>query len=393
MTLRLVDTGWGAELTDALRADPGTLRIISPFIKDGALARLLALQPKSVEVITRFNLADFAEGVSDITALRRVLKAGGRVRGIRNLHAKLYLFGTSRAIVTSANLTGAALDRNAEFGVVLQDAAGIAACSAYFDRLWAQAGSDLTHGQLDDWEAIVTRHRALAAGAPGSSNLRDFGADAGFGPTQPVTGPAGTLAQVNQAFVKFLGMGSDRVALTCATLEEIERAGCHKTLAYPKEKRPSGVEDGAEMFIGRLTRDAGQDDIRIFGRAFAFKHEPGMDDATWADIAHRGWRATWPHYVRVHHPEFLAGTMSGGVSLNELMAELGADAFEATQRNRQINQDKQPAVPRNENPRTAYRQQPAVRLSQKGRAWVAKRLQAAFKAHGTVPDADLDGIV
>ena len=104
MTLRLVDSGWGTELTEALHADPGSLRIISLFINTGALERLLALQPKSVEVITRFNLADFAEGVSDITALRPVLKAGGRVRGIRNLHAKLYLFGASRAIVTSATV-------------------------------------------------------------------------------------------------------------------------------------------------------------------------------------------------------------------------------------------------------------------------------------------------
>jgi hypothetical protein len=90
MTLRLVDIGWGTELTDALRVQPGALRIISPFIKDGALERLMALQPNPVEVITRFNLADFAEGVRDITALRRVLKAGGRVRGIRGLHAKVY---------------------------------------------------------------------------------------------------------------------------------------------------------------------------------------------------------------------------------------------------------------------------------------------------------------
>jgi hypothetical protein len=392
MTLRLVDTGWGTELTDALRADKCTLRIVSPFIKDGALKRLLALKPKTVEVITRFNLADFAESVSDITALRRVLNAGGRVRGIRNLHAKLYLFGASRAIVTSANLTGAALDRNAEFGAVLQDAAGIATCGAYFDDLWAQGGSDLTHAQLDDWEAIVTRHRSLAAGAPGSSGLCDFGADAGLGPTQPVTVPAGSLAHVGQAFVKFLGMGSDRVALTYPTLKEIERAGCHRTLAYPKGKRPSGVEEGAEMFIGRLTREAATNDIRIFGRAFAHKHEPGVDDATLADITRRDWRATWPHYVRVHHAEFLAGTMAGGVSLNELMAALEVDAFAATQRNRQFNHDRQPAVLKNENPRTAFMQQPAVRLSREGRAWVATRLQAAFEARGTVPDADLDGI-
>jgi phosphatidylserine/phosphatidylglycerophosphate/cardiolipin synthase-like enzyme len=37
-------------------------------------------------------------------------------RGIRHLHSKLYLVGDRRAVVTSANLTTGALDRNEEFG-------------------------------------------------------------------------------------------------------------------------------------------------------------------------------------------------------------------------------------------------------------------------------------
>ena len=98
MTLRLVDSAWSTELTQALRADTSELRIVCPYIKTGALDRLLALKPKVIQVITRFNLADFAEGVSDIAALLKVLVAGGQVRGIKNLHAKLYLFGGSRAI-------------------------------------------------------------------------------------------------------------------------------------------------------------------------------------------------------------------------------------------------------------------------------------------------------
>jgi phosphatidylserine/phosphatidylglycerophosphate/cardiolipin synthase-like enzyme len=70
-----------------------------------------------LQAITWFNLADFAKGVSDIDALRMLLDAGASVRGIRNLHAKVYLFGVSRAIITSANLTAAALDRNHERAV------------------------------------------------------------------------------------------------------------------------------------------------------------------------------------------------------------------------------------------------------------------------------------
>ena len=93
---RLVDSGWAAELIDGVREGPDELRIVCPFIKERALDRLLELGPKNIRVITRFNLADFADGVSDIAALRKLLRAGAAVRGIRNLHAKLYLFGDRR---------------------------------------------------------------------------------------------------------------------------------------------------------------------------------------------------------------------------------------------------------------------------------------------------------
>jgi hypothetical protein len=396
MTLRLVDTGWGTELTRALQADASALRIICPFIKVDALKRLLAPRPKALRVITRFNLADFADGVSDIEALRKVLAVGGQVRGVRGLHAKLYLFGDSCAVVTSANLTAAALDRNAEFGAVLRGASEVASCRSYFDQLWSRAGSDITNAQLDGWQQVVARHRAAGGWQGGGMGLGDFGADAsqGIAGAPPATSAStvGPVPLAAQSFVKFLGMGSDRVALGESTLSEIERAGCHRILAYPEGKRPTGVDEGALMFIGRLTRQDGENDIRIFGRAWAYAHEPGVDDATWADIARRDWRKTWPHYVRVRDAEFLNGIMANGVSLNDLMSTLGADAFAATQSNRKANLSRG-AQKLNENPRTAYRQQPAVRLSTDGQAWLAERLQQSLALHGAVPKATLDGIV
>jgi phosphatidylserine/phosphatidylglycerophosphate/cardiolipin synthase-like enzyme len=112
MTIRLVDKGWAREITDAVAEGAGAIRLISPFIKAGALRRFLSPKPTSLQVITRFNLQDFADGVSDITALRMLLDAGASVRGVKNLHSKLYLFGSKRAIVTSANLTEAAWRRS-----------------------------------------------------------------------------------------------------------------------------------------------------------------------------------------------------------------------------------------------------------------------------------------
>ena len=117
MTIRLIDGGWGNEFTEALVVDGSQLLIVCPFIKARAIEHLLSLNPAAIQVITRFNLVDFAGIASDITALRQLLKAGASVRGVRNLHAKLYIFGNSRAMITSANLTHAALNYNHEFRV------------------------------------------------------------------------------------------------------------------------------------------------------------------------------------------------------------------------------------------------------------------------------------
>jgi len=124
-----------------LCADNLNVRIVCPFIKKRAAERLLKRgRPKLLQVITRFNQLEFSVGVSDIAALRLLLESGAEIRGVRNLHAKLYVFGASRVILTSANLTEAGLLRNHELGVVSNDLQIGAHCLEYFDNLWRRAG-------------------------------------------------------------------------------------------------------------------------------------------------------------------------------------------------------------------------------------------------------------
>ena len=379
MTFRLVDRHWDTEFTDALHRDSGTLRMVCPFIKARALERILTPRPDNLEVITGFNLADFANGVSDIDALRLLLDAGGAVRGLKGLHAKLYVFGASRAIITSANLTGAGLSANHEFGVVTEDSTAIRRCHEYFEALWQDAGKDLRRSQLHDWAHRLSNHLALGAPSPEAGDLEDFGAVGAF-EASPFSSPPPIFTDPPQAFVKFLGEGRDRKPLECTTIEEVERAGCHWALAYPAgRRRPTGVESGAVMFISPLVKGP---DIRIFGRAVALKHETGRDDATDADIARRQWKARWPRYIRVHNAEFVAGTMQNGVSLAELMDALGSDSFAPTQRNATNGHG-------NTNPRRSIMQKAQIKLSNEGFEWLNARLQNAFDTHGRLPDHDL----
>jgi hypothetical protein len=338
------------------------------------------------------STSDIAAGVSDIEALRSLLDAGAQVRGIRHLHAKLYLFGKSCAVVTSANLTIAALDRNEEFGAVLDSAEDVASCSAYFERLWSYAGPNLTREQLADWGAMVTRHLAQGARPAEALRLPDFGTQAAPEPgtgsaSAPTAGPVlrsrvpPAVAEAGQVFVKFLGTAKEREPLSFDTLAEVKRAGCHWALAYPATQRPRVVRDGDVMYIARMTRDP--NDMRIFGRAIGMRHKPGRDDASPDDIAVRRYKEKWSRYVRIHHAEFVAGALVHGVSLADLMTALGARAFASTQ----VRATETGA---NTDPKSALKRKAAVRLSNEGAAWVAARLQTAFELHGTIPQTALD---
>ncbi len=236
--------------------------------RPNSLERFLSPMPSSIRVITRFSLDDFASGVSDIDSLRYLIGVGGQVRGIRGLHAKLYLFGESRAVITSANLTSGGLLKNHEFGIVAEDQAAVKICLAYFEELW-KLGKPLQPDQVDEWEKAIRSPRPLIAEPWSAGKLPDYGADAGFSPS-PHPEDALIYADPPQAIVKFLGGSRSRMSPEKKTLVEIERSNCHRVLAYPDNRRPRSVKEGAIMFIARFTSKPG--DIRIFGRAIARKY-------------------------------------------------------------------------------------------------------------------------
>ena len=378
MTSRVVDRNWESEFKEALQLDTTELLIVSPFIKARALTKLLMDPPASARVITRFNLEDFAQGVSDIRALRLLLDSGAAVRGIRNLHAKLYVFGSARAMITSANLTEAGMVRNHEFGVVTKENSTVAACRDYFEKLWKKADSDLSVQTLAVWETSINRRLACGGRISASDDLADHGVDIGLSRMREDRDTS-VFDDREQAFVKFLGQGNDRAALSRKVLAEVKGSGCHWALAYPANKRPRSVSHGAAMFISRLVEGP---DIRIFGRGIGLAYQQGRDDATPADIERRTWKSIWPRYIRVHDVEFVDGTLANGVSLGELMESLGASCFASTARNAAAGMG-------NTKPQLAIRRHAAVELSERGAAWVKRRLEAQIDAHGRIPKRTL----
>ena len=188
------------------------------------------------------------------------------------------------------------------------------------------------------------------------------------------------IAPAPQSFVKFFGSRDDIAPRFRTTLSAVQRAGNHAVCAYPIGKRPRQVQDGAIMFMGRLIEDPV--DVMIYGRAIAKRYEEGLDDAVEDDFLIREWRKKCPHYIRVHDAEFMGGTLTQAVSLNELMDTLSVEAFESTMRNWAAGRG-------NTDPRRSIGPQPAVLLTPRASAWVNTRLDQKFRHHGKLTPADL----
>jgi len=377
---QLLDGGWDQAIRDAVAADRTELQVICPFIKVRTAERLLTgKRPDVIRVITRFHLGEMSDGINDTKALRLLLTNGAKIRGVKNLHSKLYLFGKKRAIVTSANLTEAALLRNHEFGFVASDDAIIQRCGEYFDSLWECAGSDLTIERLETWEKRISQ-TFLTGTRPSSSNgLPDEGVNAG--PIQAAIIVPPLVSEDRQAFVKIFGEGNNRLPLSHSVLDNVKSSGSHWACTYRLNRRPRAVKDGDVMFMGRLVENP--NDIMIYGRAIALRHVVGRDEASAAEIQLRDWKKDWPVYVRVHHGEFVSGTLKNGVSLGTLMSQLKSDSFTSTQKNARNGSG-------NINPRAAYSQAAHVHLTKEAFSWLNQQLEQAFMIHGKLTPAELE---
>jgi hypothetical protein len=187
-------------------------------------------------------------------------------------------------------------------------------------------------------------------------------------------------AERGRGFVEFFGQGNNRSPRDRTILDAVRTAGSHRICTYPRGRRPRSVREGDVMFMGQLV--SGPNDIRVYGRAVARAYVEGWDDAGAGDIERRPWLERWPHFIRVRRMEFVDGSLGDGVSLAELMDELGAYAFGPTAENADRGVG-------NVDPRQSIRQAAAIRLSEAGTSWLGEELEAAFRRSGKVRAEDL----
>jgi hypothetical protein len=93
-------------LRELVGATSGSLRIATAYVTENELIK--AAQGRETLLLISLLPMDVASGATSIETLRWMLQAGVTCRVLREwqrLHAKVYIFGDSKAVITSADLT------------------------------------------------------------------------------------------------------------------------------------------------------------------------------------------------------------------------------------------------------------------------------------------------
>ncbi|NOS93051.1 MAG: hypothetical protein HOP30_14100 [Cyclobacteriaceae bacterium] len=286
--------------------------LISPFICLNVAKTILESKGnRSVRLLTRFDLNDFSSGVSSILALEVLHSGGVVIRGLCKLHAKTYLFDRKAVITSSANLTNGGFFNNYEHGILFDDPTTIDEAYRYFLKLWSY-GKSFQLSDAASWKKIIQQEK------DSSSNKKELPDYGGIFNSEIVT---------HQSFVKWLGTASDRASLDTDIHLLLEEAGCNYAVCF--SHHPNRYKDGDQIFISIMTDTR---DYAIFGRARAYAHVRGRDEATDEDKDNVGWKKKWQYYIRIYDVEFLSGDLHGCPFLyNDIVNNLDYDSFQSTQ--------------------------------------------------------------
>ena len=340
--------------------------IVSPFITDNIVKQLIDnFKGSSIKVVTRYNLNDFKKGVSSLSAIERLLNANAQIKGVKNLHSKLYLFEQKSVIITSANFTQGGFFNNKEFGILTDEYRTVIDSSDYFNSLWKIDSDLLDLNRVNKWRDKIDKSNPVF---PIEDELPDYGASY-----------QKSIIEDRKYFIKFFGKDDNRMGLNTEVINEIEEGCSHFALSFSRNKkdtRPRRYNNGDIVFMASMTNTQ---DYAIFGRAITYKHDDIRDVASQEDIKHIPWLKDWSILIRIREPIYINSTLSECPKLNDLLNNLDYESFASTKRRFDNGE-------RNINPRNTLMQKGDVILSDSGAQWMELAFQKAIDSNGKVDE-------
>ena len=163
---KFLNRPWREELKAVASSARESFIVVAPFIKEDAAEWLCGLLQPDVRLMTLAHLDVRAvrTSVLDIAALRRLasVSPASSLFSVPSLHAKVYVADDHAAIVTSGNLTPAALDRNREYGVLFHDQEAVREIRTHMLEL-SDIGSPVDLGVIDSLIPVETELRNAEA--------------------------------------------------------------------------------------------------------------------------------------------------------------------------------------------------------------------------------------
>jgi len=363
-----IENNWLSIFLEELKYTQNVL-IISPFISNNLVDHLLKnSKDKKVQVITRFNLNDFRTGVSSLSAIEKLINKNIEVKGIKNLHSKLYIFDSKSAIIGSANFTSGGFFNNYEFGIKSTEESVITNSIQYFNNLWSFSKDSLIIDEVNSWQAELKSLEPTQK----QESLPDYGISASI-----------IGSQKRKYFIKFFGKSDHREDFDFTSREEIERSHCHWALTFSKPKgRPRRYNDGDIVYMARLLEGR---EYGIFGKATALRHVDSRDIASDEDIAHIDWKEDWPVYIRVKDPSFIDGSMADCPKMSELIDQLQFESFASTLNSHNWGKE-------NINPWRSLSQQPDIQITEIAAEWLDQKFNDAISINGKVDKSFLKNL-
>ena len=164
--LQIVTTPTHEWIAERARACTKRMLVGSPYVND-AIIDLTEMVSKEVArtLVTRTDLRDFAVGSSNLDTLCALVKDGVAVHSLSDLHAKMYVFDDSSALVTSANATVSGMWRNLECGLGTEDNAVV---NELASSLMSGLGTGVSPQEMDrgELEALYVPLEAIKVSMP-----------------------------------------------------------------------------------------------------------------------------------------------------------------------------------------------------------------------------------
>jgi FtsZ-binding cell division protein ZapB len=161
--IELFRSPWRAHFQKALCQVRNELIIATPFIKK-AEAEFVCKHLQTMEtgdllkvrVVTDLRAESVLGGALDMEALKTFVSLIRKLEIITlpHLHAKVYVFDNTLAVISSANLTSSGLDSNYEYGVGIRDPILVKCVKTDMDA-YARVGNILLQKQIDELSEVA----------------------------------------------------------------------------------------------------------------------------------------------------------------------------------------------------------------------------------------------